>query len=255
VCSSVVVVVVVARAKETGTGTERDRREHSMRVLGRTATCMRVKSLSMGSSSRRGNTNLACSRRQRTVMKADVIATQYANALVNTAVGKNVLDDVRADMDSVAQLLKSDEKLNTFLTNPVAQQEKKKSLINAIAKEAEFNEFSTNFLCLLVDKQRITSVSEICDEFETIYCDVTDTEVATVTSAAALDNDQQFEIAKKLQSLTGAKNIKLKPKVDASLISGIIIQYGKGGSKLLDMSVRGQLDTIEAGLLANAPSA
>jgi len=188
-------------------------------------------------------------------MKADVIATQYANALVNTAVGKNVLDDVRADMDSVAQLLKSDEKLNTFLTNPVAQSEKKKSLINAIAKEAEFNEFSTNFLCLLVDKQRITSVSEICDEFETIYCDVTDTEVATVTSAAALDNDQQFEIAKKLQSLTGAKNIKLKPKVDASLISGIIIQYGKGGSKLLDMSVRGQLDTIEAGLLANAPSA
>lgn len=226
-----------------------------MRVVGRTATCMRVKSLSMGSSSRRGNANLACSRRQRTVMKADVIATQYANALVNTAVGKNVLDDVRADMDSVAQLLKSDEKLNTFLTNPVAQQEKKKSLINAIAKEAEFNEFSTNFLCLLVDKQRITSVSEICDEFETIYCDVTDTEVATVTSAAALDNDQQFEIAKKLQSLTGAKNIKLKPKVDASLISGIIIQYGKGGSKLLDMSVRGQLDTIEAGLLANAPSA
>merc|ERR1712087_874251 len=56
--------------------------------------------------------------------------------------------------------------------------------------------------------------------------------VATVTSAAALDNDQQFEIAKKLQKLTGAKNIKLKPKVDASLISGMIIQYGKGGSAL-----------------------
>merc|ERR1712134_132109 len=143
---------------------QRDRQgEHRMRVVGRTATCMRVKSLSMGSSSRRGNANLSCSRRQRTVMKADVIATQYATAL---------------------------------------------------AKEAEFNEFSTNFLCLLVDKQRITQVSDICDEFETIYCDVTDTEVATVTSAAALDNDQQFEIAKKLQSLTGAKNIKLKPKVD-----------------------------------------
>merc|ERR1712157_54550 len=216
----------------------------AMRVVGRTATCTGVKtSLSLGSSSRRGNANLSCSRRQRTVMKADVIATQYATALVNTAKDKNVLDDVRSDMDSVAQLLKSDDKLNTFLTNPVAQSDKKKSLINAIAKEAEFNEFSTNFLCLLVDKQRITQVSDICDEFE------------TVTSAAALDNDQQFEIAKKLQSLTGAKNIKLKPKVDDSLISGIIIQYGKGGSKLLDMSVKGQLDKIETGLLANAPSA
>merc|ERR1712232_689097 len=86
------------------------------------------------------------------------------------------------------------------------------------------------------DKQRIDGITDICDSFESIYCEVTDTEVATVTSAAALDNDQQFEIAKKLQKLTGAKNIKLKPKVDDSLISGIIIQYGKGGSKLLDMS-------------------
>mmetsp|Transcript_8616 Transcript_8616/g.21353 ORF Transcript_8616/g.21353 Transcript_8616/m.21353 type:complete len:159 (-) Transcript_8616:69-545(-) len=158
-------------------------------------------------------------------------------------------------MDSVANLLKSDEKLASFLTNPVADSGKKKSLIAAISEEAGFNDFSSNFLCLLVDKQRIEGVSEICEEFEKIYCEVTDTEVATVTSAAALDNDQQFEIAKKLQKLTGAKNIKLKPKVDASLISGIIIQYGKGGSKLLDMSAKGQLANIEAQLLSNAPSA
>jgi len=185
----------------------------------------------------------------------DTVATQYATAFVNLAKDKNVLDDVRSDMDSVANLLKSDEKIAAFLQNPVASSDKKKGLISAIAKEAGFNDFSVNFLSLLVDKQRITAVTDICDEFESIYCEVTDTEVATVTSAAALDNDQQFEIAKKLQSLTGAKNIKLKPKVDASLISGIIIQYGKGGSKLLDMSIKGQLAKIEDQLLSNAPSA
>ena len=102
---------------------------------------------------------------------------------------------------------------------------------------------------------RIAGITDICDSFETLYCEVTDTEVATVTSAAALDNDQQFEIAKKLQKLTGAKNIKLKPKVDSSLISGLVIQYGKGGSKLLDMSAKGQLAAIEAQLLSQAPSA
>mmetsp|Transcript_16761 Transcript_16761/g.34352 ORF Transcript_16761/g.34352 Transcript_16761/m.34352 type:complete len:223 (+) Transcript_16761:106-774(+) len=220
-------------------------------------TCMRVKSLSLGTSvsqNRRALSSGSCSRR-RTVMKADLVATQYASAFVTLAKDKKVLDDVRSDMDSVANLLKSDEKLASFLTNPVADSGKKKSLIAAISEEAGFNDFSSNFLCLLVDKQRIEGVSEICEEFEKIYCEVTDTEVATVTSAAALDNDQQFEIAKKLQKLTGAKNIKLKPKVDASLISGIIIQYGKGGSKLLDMSAKGQLANIEAQLLSNAPSA
>ena len=188
-------------------------------------------------------------------MKADSVATQYAGAFVTLAQEKNVLDDVRADMDSVQALIKAEKGLATFLTNPIADAGKKKDLIKSIAKEAEFNSFSTNFLCLLVDKQRIEGIYDICDEFENIYCEVTDTEVAIVTSAAALDNDQQFEIAKKLQKLTGAKNIKLKPKVDSSLISGLVIQYGKGGSKLLDMSAKGQLAAIEAQLLSQAPSA
>merc|ERR1712010_146473 len=214
----------------------------SMRAVG-----MRAKGLTLGTSTRRVCGSAASgSRRRATVMKADQVATQYATAFVNLAKDKNVLDDVRSDMDSVANLLKSDAKLAGFLTNPVADGDKKKSLISSIGKEAGFNAFSTNFLCLLVDKQRIDGITDICDSFESIYCEVTDTEVATVTSAAALDNDQQFE---------SAKNIKLKPKVDASLISGMIIQYGKGGSKLLDLSAKGQLATIEAQLLSQAPSA
>lgn len=188
-------------------------------------------------------------------MKTDPVATQYANAFVSLAKDKNVLDDVRSDIDSIQTLLKSEENLAGFLSNPVAKAEQKKKLIETIGKEAGFNPFSVNFLCLLVDKQRIDSVAQICEEFENLYCEVTDTEVATVTSAATLDNEQQFEIAKKLQNLTGAKNIKLRPKVDDSLISGIIIQYGKGGSKLLDMSVKGNLAKIEEELLSNAPSA
>ncbi|QDZ19209.1 delta chain of chloroplast ATP synthase [Chloropicon primus] len=224
-----------------------------MRVVGRTQTCMRGKGLSLTASTRR--VSGASGSRRRTVMKADAVATQYATAFVNLAKDKNVLDDVRSDMDSVANLMKTDAKLSSFLTNPVADGDKKKSLINSIAKEASFNALSENFLCLLVDKQRIGGITDICESFESIYCEVTDTEVATVTSAAALDNDQQFEIAKKLQKLTGAKNIKLKPKVDSSLISGLVIQYGKGGSKLLDMSARGQLARIEAQLLSQAPSA
>ena len=222
-------------------------------VCGR-MTLRSSKGLSLGVSSRRVASGASGSRR-RTVMKADQVATQYATAFVQLAKDKNVLDDVRSDMDSVASLMKNDAKLSSFLTNPVADSDKKKELIGAIAKEGEFSALSSNFLCLLVDKQRIGGIADICDSFENIYCEVTDTEVATVTSAAALDNDQQFEIAKKLQKLTGAKNIKLKPKVDSSLISGLVIQYGKGGSKLLDMSAKGQLAAIEAQLLSQAPSA
>ena len=97
---------------------------------------------------------------------------------------------------------------------------------------------------LLVDKKRESQLEGIIDEFETLFCDATDTQVATVTSAVKLENEQQFMIAKKLQEMTGAKNIKLKPEVDESLLGGFVVQYGKDGSGYIDMSVKGQVNKL-----------
>ncbi len=65
--------------------------------------------------------------------------------------------------------------------------------------------------------------------------------MATLRSAVRLEQEQQFLIAKKLQELTGSKNIKLKPVIDESLIAGFIVEYG---SSQIDLSVKGQLDKI-----------
>ncbi len=51
-------------------------------------------------------------------------------------------------------------------------------------------------------------------------------QVATLRSAVKLEQEQQFLIAKKLQELTGSKNIKLKPVIDESLIAGFVVEYG-----------------------------
>lgn len=40
-------------------------------------------------------------------------------------------------------------------------------------------------------------------------------QVAVVRSAVKLEQEQQFLIAKKLQELTGSKNIKLRPMIDS----------------------------------------
>ena len=70
-------------------------------------------------------------------------------------------------------------------------------------------------------------------------------QIATVTSAVKLENEQQFMIAKKIQEMTGAKNIKLKPEVDPSLLGGFVVTYGKDGSGYIDMSVAGQINTLK----------
>merc|ERR1719183_2709832 len=93
-------------------------------------------------------------------------------------------------------------------------------------------------------------VESILEEFETLYCEVTETQVATVTSAVQLENEQQFLIAKKLQELTGAKNIKLKPEIDEDLIAGFVVRYGKDGSGMIDISVKGRLEKLAAQMMA-----
>ena len=66
-------------------------------------------------------------------------------------------------------------------------------------------------------------------------------QVALLRSAVKLEQEQQFLIAKKLQELTGSKNIKIKPVVDPGLIAGFIVEYS---SAQIDLSVKGKLDRL-----------
>ena len=58
-----------------------------------------------------------------------------------------------------------------------------------------------------------------------------------------LDKINQKEIAEKLKTITGAKQIKLALKVDPQLIGGFTIEIG---SKMIDTSIRGQLKQISS---------
>ena len=149
-------------------------------------------------------------------------------------------------------MLQASPALRTFLNNPVAAAEKKKSIISRLAKDGDFNKYTTNLLNLLVDKGRVSLLEAVADHADQLYFEITDTQVAKVTSAAKLGNEQQFLIAKKLQELTGAKNIKLKPEVDAALLGGFVVQYGKDGSSSIDFSVKGQLEKIAAQIAVEA---
>lgn len=110
-----------------------------------------------------------------------------------------------------------------------------------MGREAGLSKSTVNFLNILVDNDRMSAADAVFKSFETLYCALTDTQVATVRSAVKLEQEQQFLVAKKLQELTGAKNVKLKPEVDPSLIAGFVVEYG---SSQVDMSVKGQLDKI-----------
>ncbi|GLC47420.1 hypothetical protein PLESTB_000542900 [Pleodorina starrii] len=169
------------------------------------------------------------------------VSESYAKALVELADEKGKLEAVHADVDAVSSLMKENKKLAELIMNPVVDGEKKRAVLAKIAKEAGFQQYTVNFLNLLVEKDRLPLVPEICECFEDLYCQMTDTQVATLRSAVKLEQEQQFLIAKKLQELTGSKNIKLKPVIDSSLIAGFVVEYG---SSQIDLSIRGQIERV-----------
>eukprot|EP01025_Chloroclados_australasicus_P043809 TRINITY_DN46_c0_g2_i1.p2 TRINITY_DN46_c0_g2~~TRINITY_DN46_c0_g2_i1.p2 ORF type:complete len:227 (-),score=30.36 TRINITY_DN46_c0_g2_i1:228-908(-) len=177
------------------------------------------------------------------VMRSDLasIANSYAGALVELSQDKNALESVHSDMDTLSRTLQSDEGLKEFLMNPVIAEEKKNKVLDKVAREAQFSPYTTNFLKLLIQKGRMEAIVEIFYAFEIEYCKLMETQVATVKSAVQLEQEQQFVIAKKLQSLSGSKNVKLRQVFDESLIGGFIVEYG---SSQIDLSVKGQLDRI-----------
>jgi len=178
----------------------------------------------------------------------DKLASIYANALVELAQAKNALDTVHADVDSLQSAFKDTPDVKDFLFNPMVEEKKKRDLMKSLADDAGLSKHTLNFMYLLLDQGRLYSIADIFDQFEIQYCKLTDTQVATLRSAVKLEQEQQFLIAKKLQELTGSKNIKLKPVIDESLIAGFIVEYG---SSQIDLSVKGQLDKITQELQSN----
>ncbi|CAK0785747.1 hypothetical protein CVIRNUC_008958 [Coccomyxa viridis] len=178
----------------------------------------------------------------------DKLASIYANALVELAQAKNALDTVHADVDSLQSAFKDTPDVKEFLFNPMVEEKKKRDLMKSLADDAGLSKHTLNFMYLLLDQGRLFSIAEIFDQFEIQYCKLTDTQVATLRSAVKLEQEQQFLIAKKLQELTGSKNIKLKPVTDESLIAGFVVEYG---SSQIDLSVKGQLDRITQELESN----
>lgn len=70
--------------------------------------------------------------------------------------------------------------------------------------------------------------------------------MAIVSSVVKLEPQHMAKIAKRVQKLTGAKNVRIKTVMDPSLVAGFTIRYGSSGSKLIDMSVKKQIEEISA---------
>lgn len=170
------------------------------------------------------------------------VGVQYAQALLDTAKSNGDLESVHSDMNTLSAVVNDDTCFCDVMVNALVPNDKKIALVEKIATSGSFNKYTANFLKLLIEKGRIDCIIELLEAFEDLYCQATNTQVALVKSAIALEEEQQFLLAKKIQELTNSKSVKIKPIIDESLIGGFVVEYG---SSQIDLSIRGAFERVK----------
>ncbi|XP_030493729.2 ATP synthase delta chain, chloroplastic [Cannabis sativa] len=174
-------------------------------------------------------------------------ASSYAVALADLAKSNNTLEATSADVEKIDKVF-SDPSVFSFFMNPTIEEEKKRKMIDELAESMNLLPHMANFLNILIDSRRIDLINDVTKEFERVYNGMTETELAVVSSVVKLESQHLAQIAKTVQKLTGAKNVRIKTVTDPSLVAGFTVRYGNSGSKLIDMSVKKQLEEIAAQL-------
>ncbi|MCE5166929.1 hypothetical protein HAX54_030184, partial [Datura stramonium] len=153
---------------------------------------------------------------------ADSAAGSYANALADVAKSNGTLEETTTDLEKLEKVF-DDESVYNFFVSPVVSEEKKRELVDEIVSSSSIQPHVANFLNILVDMKRVELIKDIVKEFEKVYNTLTDTELAVVTSVVKLESQHLAQIAKGVQRLTGAKNVRIKTVIDESLVAGFTI--------------------------------
>lgn len=108
----------------------------------------------------------------------------------------------------------------------------------------ELDQAARNFVSVLAENKRLELLPEIAVLFEQYKAEQEQSVDVEVTSAFALNADQQDQLAKALSARL-RREVRMQTREDASLIGGIVV---RAGDLVIDGSVRGKLAQLAEAL-------
>ena len=174
------------------------------------------------------------------------VARRYARALFSLAQdgGKGAVEAIGAQLAALYQGLSQSEETRALLQQgtPIARQ---RGVVEALAGQVD--PLLANFLCLLVERQRLEGLQQIALAFTGMVDAHLGRVRAVVSAPLPLEDAEIAGLQAALAAATG-KTIQLDQRLDPSLIGGVAIE---AAGVLYDGSLRTQLarlrDQLQAG--------
>lgn len=169
-------------------------------------------------------------------------ARRYAEAVHDLALRENAVDAYRASLDSLAAAF-APQTLRA-LRDPSVPMQQRLAAIEAAA--AEHPRSVRSLLVILARRDRLPLLGAIARAFGDLVDKRAGIAKAKITTAIALDQEQQHAFVERLERSSGTK-ISATFAVDERLIGGAKVQVG---DHLLDTSVRARLDALRTQLVS-----
>ena len=170
----------------------------------------------------------------------DVIANRYAEALFQLSEEENITKEIYNELHDVVEVIKNNKELDNVLKSPLVAKNEKTQLIEALFNNKINNDLK-NFLKILVEKGRISSLKSIELTFKELLNDKHNIIESTVIKAIALTEKQVKELEEKLSKKYN-KNVTLENEVDQSILGGVLVRLG---NTQIDGSVKTRLNNIK----------
>lgn len=143
-------------------------------------------------------------------------------------------------------MLTASDDLARFVRSPLIDRDDQTAGILAVAEQAKVSDLTRRFLGVVGRNRRLFALSAIVDAFLKELAHRRGEVTASVTSAKALSDAQVTAVTDALKKAVGAK-VVIEQSVDPELIGGMVVRVG---SRMVDTSIRTQLQRMQRGLRA-----
>jgi len=172
------------------------------------------------------------------------ISTRYANAFMEFAEGKNLIEQASDDMIMLEDILSESKDLNVVLKSPVINKDKKESIIKEIfAKKVEA--LTLDFLLFVNTKNRGDLLLDIAKRYNEIRNIKMNRVEAEVVSSVDFSDEQKNKMQQQLVELS-SKEVIPSFKRDETLIGGFTVKIK---DTVIDASVKQQLRKLRKSLV------
>lgn len=179
--------------------------------------------------------------------KQQKLAARYAQALLDVAAARNLIEAVRQDLKQASAIIASHAELQAALANPALPIDIKQRILESLFAKLATADLLLRFLRVLLTRGRIELLAEIECAFTALSNTRRGIVPATIISAVPLSADQLQRIEKRLAETAG-KAVALEAQVDPRALGGVAVRMQ---GRLFDGTIRRRLKGLHAELTSS----